>query len=67
MHDDLHRVSDLAYQIRRDAKKVNALRARFRRAVKRAYRSGCSQQQIADAAEISRQRISKIIGQDGDP
>ena len=66
MAEKLHRVSELCDEIARDEKLLAAKRKRLRRAIFAAWRAGATQQDIADAAGISRQRVSKIIGEDGE-
>ena len=66
MEQKLKRVREICASIADDEKLLAAKRKRLRRAIFAAWRAGATQQDIADAAGISRQRVSKIIGEDGE-
>lgn len=65
MDEELRRVAELCGEVASLERRLAAHRKRLRRAIFAAWRRGATQQEIADAAGISRQRVSKIIGQDG--
>lgn len=58
----LERVRDICDDIAAEERSVATKRKRLRRAIRDAYQAGYSMQEIADAAGLSRQRVSKLIG-----